>query len=70
MTHQQFLDASLDILIRRNTAAAEFEYLQHRLLAGLESEETLKPKSDQLQARLEALISEQMRLANYNKRRP
>lgn len=70
MTREQFMDASLDVIIRRNAAAAELEYLEHQVLTGLESEETLKSKSDQLRVRLEALLSEQLRLASYNERRP
>jgi len=69
MTRQQYLDASLDVMIRRNAAAAELESLERRVLAGVEFEETLKLNSGQLRARLEALLSEQMRLANYNQRR-
>ncbi|KAJ5533533.1 hypothetical protein N7494_010085 [Penicillium frequentans] len=69
MTREQFMDASLDVIIRRNAAAAELEYLERQALTGLESEETLKSKSDQLRARLEALLSEQLRLASYNERR-
>ncbi|KAJ6016817.1 hypothetical protein N7451_000196 [Penicillium sp. IBT 35674x] len=69
LTREQFLDASLDVLIWRNAAAAELEYLERRVLTGLESGESLKTKSDQLKARLEALLSEQLRLASYNERR-
>lgn len=69
MTRQQYLDASLDVMIRRNAAAAELENLERRVLAGVESEETLNLNSGQLRARLEALLSEQMRLAKYNQRR-
>ncbi|KAJ5809242.1 uncharacterized protein N7503_001460 [Penicillium pulvis] len=69
LTREQFMDASLDVIIRRNAAAAELEYLERQALTGLESGETLKAQSDQLRARLEALLSEQLRLASYNQRR-
>ncbi|KAJ6088372.1 hypothetical protein N7486_009633 [Penicillium sp. IBT 16267x] len=68
MTPQEFMEASLDIIRRRNAAAAELGYLERQALAGLESDETLKSKSELLKARLEALISEQLRLRDYNRR--
>ncbi|KAJ5667402.1 hypothetical protein N7507_003266 [Penicillium longicatenatum] len=68
MMQAHFMEIGMDILRRRTSAATGLEFLERRILAGLETDETLTPKADELTVQLEALIKDREKLRDLMQR--